>query len=43
MLKQQYDLMNDIYYLEFMGFRIPDSIGIILFNLGLVEDTTLNK
>ena len=43
MLKQEYDLMNDEYYLEFMGLRVPDQIGIILFNLGLVEDTTQEK
>lgn len=43
MLKQEYDLMNDTYYLEFMGLRVPDSIGIILYNLGLVEDTTIEK
>lgn len=43
MFKQEYDLMNDTYYLEFLGLRVPDQIGVILYKLGLVEDTTLEK
>lgn len=43
MLKQEYDLMNDEYYLEFLGFRLPEEVAVFLFNLGIVEDTTLEK
>ena len=43
MFKEEDDLMNDEYYLEFLGFRLPEEVAVFLFNLGIVEDTTQEK
>jgi hypothetical protein len=38
MLKINYDLMNDEYYLEILGFRVSNAIANFLVKLGVIQE-----
>lgn len=41
-MKIQYDLMNDEYYLEILGFRVSNTVANFLVRIGVIkEDDTV--